>query len=74
MTIHTPHTAADLDALNLDLREYMRVHNTPKRYAVMARGKLYFTNDLERCLLDRVTFDFRDLKATEITVIDRINL
>lgn len=68
LTINNPEEAR---ALDLTLSDYIRVVNTPKRFVILARGKLYTTNNLERCLLDVVAFEFRNIKAEEVTILDK---
>lgn len=56
---------------NFTLREIIRIENTPKKYVIIARGKVYCTNDLQRTLNSFVIKDFPNIKENELTIIKK---
>jgi len=61
----------DIDRTQFTLKELIRIDTTPKTYTILANGKLYCTNDLQRTLTTFVTKDFPEIKQSEILIIKK---
>ena len=61
----------EIDRSQFTLKELIRIDTTPKTYTILANGKLYCTNDIQRTLSTFVTKDFPDIKQNQILIIKK---
>jgi len=61
----------DIDRNKFTLKELIRIDTTPKTFTIIAKNKVYCSNDLQRTLNTFVTKDFPDIKQDEILIIKK---